>query len=457
MSEISDLSLNNPRDRIELVTEKIYAVILSNYRLNCSALQNQYRAYRWENEEFKAHIENWIVNVLNSSNEPELFIGNVIKVLNYFMTSSFFISPDFLSVMTEIRQITYPEIQSKIQTNLLPHPEAHDSIDKGISILLLDAENLPLTGDIENFLAGVCTYPIQIKIAFANWRNMGKKDSEFHNRGYELIHVPAGKDSADVKMATVGSSIFIHYPNAKEVLVCSSDGVLTHLCNTLQTHGLNVYLVRKQGENIVVLNTKNSQTTTYVAAGISETISPLDFLNQLKEIISLEQIKSKQRWIKLSSLPNTYLQKYHLNINQVIDLVFPSKKFKDVLVDHPTEFVLHQMPDDPQVYVTIFNQQELPTQLEKENSVSSLEVEINSPENLRKILLKIVEQLTNKTPGKYIKVSDVGANFYTIYGQPITKVTKKMGLGSKLSKVLQSYKNLELRKVGIEYQVAIAK
>ena len=134
----------------------------------------------------------------------------------------------------------------------------------------------------EKLLAGVCTYPIQIKVAFATWRTMGKHDIKFHGRGYELIPVPAGKDSADVKMATVGSSIFVHYPTAKEILVCSSDGVLTHLCTMLQTHALTVYLVRKQGENLTVLNSETNQTQTYSLKAVQEI--PSFYLKHLSQI-----------------------------------------------------------------------------------------------------------------------------------------------------------------------------
>jgi hypothetical protein len=459
MSEKTDALDSDRPDKIEIISQKIYEVILSSYRLNSNYLQIQHRNYSWDNEQVKAHIDAWIVKILGTDVEPEVLIGNIMKVLNYFMASSFFVSASFLSFMDEVRKITYPEISIKSAENLIPQNDVKDLNNKAISILLLDAENLNLTVDIETFLAGVCTYPIQIKIAFANWRNMGKKDIEFHNRGYELIHVPAGKDSADVKMATVGSSIFVHYPNAKEVLVCSSDEVLTHLCNTLQTHGLNVYLVRKQGESIVVVNTRNSQTRTYEAVGINETISPLDFLGQIKEVISLEQTKTKQRWIKIETLHNAYLKKYGSTIEKTLDVVFAGKKFKDVLADRPMEFALHEMPDDNQTYITIFNEQEFTKQsANQKSSVKEVKpTEIKSPEALRKILIAIIEQLTDKTPGKYIKVSDVGASFYNTHHQPITTVTKSLGLGSRLTKVLQGYPNLDVKQVGIEYQVAIAK
>ncbi|MFW9264863.1 NYN domain-containing protein [Nostoc sp. CALU 546] len=130
--------------------------------------------------------------------------------------------------------------------------EIKQKLQTGISLLLLDAENLKLDINSELFLASICEYPLQVKIAFANWRNpsIGKQDIELYNRGYQLIHVPEGKNSADAKMIAFGACILRSYPTVKEILVCSSDGILIHLCNELQNQGLIVYWVRRQGQTL---------------------------------------------------------------------------------------------------------------------------------------------------------------------------------------------------------------
>ncbi|MDZ8056053.1 MAG: NYN domain-containing protein [Aulosira sp. ZfuVER01] len=131
----------------------------------------------------------------------------------------------------------------------------------GIAILLLDAENLTINPETEKFLTEVCHFPLQVKIAFANWRSISKKiDVELHNSGYDLIHVPAGRDHADGKMIAFGSSIHERYPNAKEVFVCSSDTVMTNLCNHIQQNGLIVYRVSKQGETVTVFNSSTGKS-----------------------------------------------------------------------------------------------------------------------------------------------------------------------------------------------------
>jgi len=95
----------------------------------------------------------------------------------------------------------------------------------GISILLLDAENLKLDINTETFLARLCKYPPS-QDCFCQLENpsIGKQDAELY-RGYQLVHVPGGKDSADAKMIALGSSILRQYQTVKEVFVCSSDGI----------------------------------------------------------------------------------------------------------------------------------------------------------------------------------------------------------------------------------------
>ena len=55
----------------------------------------------------------------------------------------------------------------------------------GVAVLLLDAENLQFNNETEKFLSSVCNYPIQVKVAFANWCRKGKLDAELHARNYD--------------------------------------------------------------------------------------------------------------------------------------------------------------------------------------------------------------------------------------------------------------------------------
>jgi hypothetical protein len=81
------------------------------------------------------------------------------------------------------------------------------STQAGVAVLLLDAENLQINSETEKFLNSVCQYPIQVKVAFANWCRKGKLDAELHTRNYDLIHVPSGRWKDD-NVWLVDSSTF---------------------------------------------------------------------------------------------------------------------------------------------------------------------------------------------------------------------------------------------------------
>lgn len=328
--------------------------------------------------------------------------------------------------------------------------------------MLLDAENLQLDAKTEKFLAAICTYPIQIKIAFANWSKMGRQDIEFHGRGYELIHVPAGKDSADVKMATVGSSIFVHYPTAKEVLVCSSDRVLSHLCTTLQTHGLTVYLVRKRGEIITVFNNRTNQTHTHSLKFVAE-VPPIEqVISQIKGLIKLEQECTNNQWIKLSKISTLFQEKFKLTLTQVVSAHFSGKRARDIFIENPQDFVVHQLSENSEIYISLFAflpQEEsavndsMPIASAKTQSIS----QINSQAELEQVLMKMIDTVTAQSPGTYLPINVLGTQFQRQYGQPVTTVIKKLQLKCNFIKFLQSSRVFELKQTDKGWGVVLRK
>lgn len=128
---------------------------------------------------------------------------------------------------------------------------------------------------------------------------MGKLDSEFHKRSYDLIHIPTGKHNANRRIIRVGSSIHDHSPNAREVLVYSSDTIMTNLCNHLQKNGLIAYRC-KQGSNLTILNSKNGQTHTISLNSVLKVTSFEQFIAQLKAIVIAEKARNSNQWIHLS-------------------------------------------------------------------------------------------------------------------------------------------------------------
>ncbi|MCC5638476.1 NYN domain-containing protein [Nostoc sp. CHAB 5844] len=325
----------------------------------------------------------------------------------------------------------------------------------GIAVLLLDAENLQLNPETEKFLTTVCTSPIQIKIAFANWCSMGKLDADLHGRGYDLIHVPVGKDNADGKMIAFGSSIHERYPKAREVLVCSSDKVMTNLCNHLQQHGLIVYQVSKQGEDITVLNSYTGKLVKLSANSVPEIPAIAQFIQQIKELIKAEQKRTHSCWIKLATISQNYKNKYKISISHVANKHFPDKKAREIFMKYPAEFVTHQIDQNYPVYITLF-EIDLSADAMQESAVKpTLPSSIATKLDLEHALKNIIIKLTINSPGSYIDIGPLGSEFKQQYGKPITEQIKSLQLSGNFIKFLQSCSSFQLRQTSKGWQIAV--
>ncbi|MFN6569377.1 NYN domain-containing protein [Dendronalium sp. ChiSLP03b] len=223
-------------------------------------LLEKYRNVQWLNSSNQSNLTAKFIEILSQTSDKDALLQKLHKYLKALLIPEAFTSLILVELIEKLRQINTIKTELNSLATIAdvklsePDRSAANSFavpKTGIAVLLLDAENLQLNNDTEKFLKEVCNYPIQVKIAFANWCSMGKRDIELHGRGYDLIHVPTGRDNADGKMIALGSSIHERYANAKEVLVCSSDKVMTNLCNHLQQNGLIVYQVSKQGEGLI--------------------------------------------------------------------------------------------------------------------------------------------------------------------------------------------------------------
>jgi hypothetical protein len=318
-----------------------------------------------------------------------------------------------------------------------------------IAILLLDAENLKLDSHIERFLGTLCTYPIQVKVAFANWRNptIGKQDAELYDRGYQLVHVPSGHSSADAKMIAVGSSLFLQYPMVKEIFICSSDGLLTHLCNQLQSQGVTVYLVRRIDTVLTVENRTTGTQKHYSLSLQSEIPSLTNLMTLLESSIKAEQQAIHERLGQLSTL-DTFLQERCniLNENRAESL---SVTIQEQDITEPTT-------------------EQNPTQLIESTSITEANVgepsksseqalvNIHSIAELEQVLVKLLNTSTAQSSGSYIPINTLGTEFQRHYRQSVTTVIKKLQLKCNFIKFLQSCSAFKLQQAKEGWQVAIA-
>ncbi len=316
----------------------------------------------------------------------------------------------------------FKQFIQKVQQAAQPQAKSN----RRISILLLDAENLKLDINVETFLASLCKYPLQVKIAFANWKNptMGKQDSELYERGYQLQHVPGGKDSADGKMIALGSSILRSYPTVKEVFVCSCDHILTHLCNQLQTQGLTVYWVSRQARCLKIENCNTSEVSYYSLAMQTEIPSFEVFVQKLEEMINAERESITERLSKLTSIANLFQERCNLTLKANRSNISPGRvEAQDKIIPSTTDTA---------------------------NS-------IKSKEELEKTLIEIIKTINFNSPKAKLSVAKLGTELRKVCGQTPNSIIKNLKLGSSFTKFLHSSPAFKLKKTGKEYEVALSK
>lgn len=411
---------------------------------------------------------------------PEALIQEIEKVLRLLLLPAWFESAAFPKLTQQVQALVNPNTSRSVDSatplsTSTTFDRQQTNPDK-IAILLLDAENLQPDLATEKFLANTCICPLQIKIAFANWRKLGKYDQELHDRGYDLMHVPAGNDMADGKMIAIGSSIHEHYPTAHEILVCSSDKVMTSLCTKLRQKGLIVYQVRRQNEVVTILNSETGETKTYPDTPIPEIPTLEQGIAQLKTLIQAEQVRASHPWIRLSRVSQLFKQHTGITISQMMSVHCPGKKARDLFTDRPTDFVVHQPSEQPELYITLFElpiQPANPTTPSFQNNGQSQNVAVQttsdlanqSPQptlsllqtgaELEQAIVELLQQLTKTTPSGWVDINVLGTQFYRVHQQPITAVIQKLAAKQKYPTFLKSCKTLKVQQHGKTWQVGL--
>jgi len=315
--------------------------------------------------------------------------------------------------------------------------------DRGIAILLLDAENLKLDVNTEKFLASLYGYPLQVKIAFANWKKptMGKLDAELYDRGYELIHVPGGANSADGKMIAFGAAILYRYPAVKQVFVCSSDGLLNHLCNQLQNQGLTVFRVRRQNAVLSVENLLTGDTNHYSCKREEEVPTFEELANQIGEFLKAEHKSIDERIARFSSVAELFQERRNVAFNSTTSHVVALSESGE------NEVTLAEVS-----LATVAANQNLLEIIPDINSnpLESLDV-------LKNILVEIIESAKLELKEDAIPVAKIKKDFFAKYHSHADLIVKQLlGNTSSLIKLFQSESaDFKVILIGSEHQVAI--
>lgn len=456
----------------------LYDAIAQIHSYHPHWLKEKYRSYNWKSDRMAAKVTEKLATKLQPAQDTDSIIETVLEICQFFFTPRFFLSSQFAGLLDELRQVlaTYPHLSlpqtpfSFAEISPPQQPKNGTAKTDDIALLLLDAENFQFSSEEEQFLNEICRHTIHVKIAFAHWQGMGKKDVELHKQGYQLIHVPAGKDSADVKMASVGASIFLQYPNAQEIFVCSCDGALTHLSNTLNSHGLTVYQVQKQGKKIAVHNSKTGEHHSKSWEKNPDIDTPEKYLQNIGGIVKNLQEKSQQQWVTLTAIAETFFYRYKISLEEIAHRHFPNESVLQVLSKYAQNLVVYQPAGEPDTYVTFFQRTARDTIAENsqpfqpvgdtdsqvKTSTSGSDGESSSAQELEKRLQKCWHSLEKKQPGKPITPGKLGIEFRHRYGEKPTTVILRLGVAGSLQKFLAQCPSFILYSGTKEYYVAIA-
>jgi hypothetical protein len=346
------------------------------------------------------------------------------------------------------RQFTESELRAAISQEIAP---ATTTESCGIAILLLDAENLKLNVNTEQFLASLCAYPLQVKVAFANWKNpsTGKLDAELYDRGYELIHVPGGANSADGKMIAFGAAILYRYRDVREVFVCSSDGLLNHLCNQLQNQGLTVFRVRRQNSVLSVENCRSGDSRHYSCDREMEIPSFEELAHQVAELLQAEHKSIEERIARFSMVAQFFKERHTIAFNSVSSHAVTVSESAQPGVSAVSEAPLAAVVVDQNVAqkpdIEIFP-------VVNSSTIDSLDVFQNK-------IIEIIESAKNELHEDTVSLVRIQKDFLDKYKSNADLVVKSfLGKNSSLLKYLQSKSTVfQVKSSGQKHQVAILK
>lgn len=355
-------------------------------------------------------------------------------ILQQLLLPPFFETPECRELLQHIKALTIHFQQPSrdgFRLSVSPSPSAVGETEASAA-LLLDAENINLSDSAEEWIAQFCKCTLKTKIAFANWRALGNRDQILHQREYQLIHVPPGKNRADLEMTALGAAMWLFAPRVQEVIICSSDRDLDHLRRTLTTQGLIVYQVRQRNNSLVLTNGKPQALAVLplmVPVEIPSLSAGLEFLKTYLTGVS-------EAPVSLSTLGVAFRQHFKIPLHAFIVHHGFNQKPKAFLESQPN-FVVVQI--DHQAYVSI-ERESVPT----ENQKALKSVEDFTPRTLGIVSKGILKRLTQERRTDKIPLSLIAAQFRQQHGQPIKSILQKHSLGKSLPKFFLAIQGIQV-------------
>lgn len=410
-------------------------ILLEIIKDNPDYLLDKYKDRNWQDKNFQEKLTQYFSQTFRGNVQQEEFLGKAVALFRLFLAPFTLNDEKFIDLSIK----TYFS-----KTNSLNKKLIQSTLE--FSILLVDIENISLDVVAEDYIKKSCNYPLKHCLAFGNWKKLGQKDEELHERGYELFHVPQGKNNADHRMTNIGSFICLNYPGIKEIFVCSSDKDLDILCNFLSKKDITVYRVFKEINNLCIKNLKTEEASSFPIISNSKLLKLETFIEELKQIIYQEIINNEnnQQWFKISQISALFYKKHNLSLNQVVDYHFPGKKAKSIFSEYKSHFVIHNLPDTQEMFITLFDIKSITTPSSSHSKNISQSKSTYSKESIEKILLTIVKEEMKKNNSNKVELSKVASRFATDYKISITNALKKAKLPKQYKSFIQSTERLEI-------------
>lgn len=385
------------------ISRQIYQALLAA-QATPSQLSAKAQSVNWRSPEKQAWFLQKFVGWLQDVQTLEALRDRVRQAMTLFFSPEYFASSGYISLMEAIAP--YPRPPAEPENCVVPNT---------IALLLLDVENLKLSAAVEEFLQQLCPHPITVKIAFGDWKKLGKYDVEFHNRQYQLVQVPAGQDHADVKMAAVGSSLFVHYPNVRAAFVCSSDGALQNLCNELSARGLRVFAVKQHGEIVAIEDYSSHQRYTYPPA---DTLPPLSTVGQwLRSLLQEHQKTTGRVWLPIAEALSLLSDRHQVDLPSLLQVKVPPTSLESWLQEQDN--LVFYTGDDQQRYLTLFDPNFAPPKPTPPISNGPV-----SPDILEQQLVVLSRMFYLAHPGEKLTVGKLGHSYRETFGQKVSDVLK---------------------------------
>lgn len=337
-------------------------------------------------------------------------------------------------------------------------------------LLLVDAENMNPPPALEAHLQALAHYPLRYRLAFGNWRTLGNRDQEFYRRGYQMIHVPSGKNSADIKMSLDASLISLHHPSIREVFICSADSDLLHLGHALLRQGMIPYQVSHNPQGFKVFNLAEQTTQTLAvssesgearnssAAKATPTPHIPSSLAQMKHwlriLILQEQQAHPGQPVTVGRLGALFRERNHISPNQVLQ-TYGDYATLTQLLEADGDFVLTPATEGNSVHVTL--------KLPDLEGLAALLPTSNQPfagpitdaQSLEQAVLAVLPSLIAQ-PGDLVSLTVLSSTFAQVYQQPMNQMLQSIGEPKGLPKFLAKCTSIRLQRKGKDWLVGLA-